>query len=76
MKGALVDLENPRGNSGEGIHDACCGAVWQAAVFGFAGLALTDEGFTTRPCLPDHWTRVAFKFLHKGEQVSVDLREE
>ena len=38
MKGALVDLEDQRGNSDEGIHDACAGAVWQAAIMGFAGL--------------------------------------
>ena len=76
MKGALVDLENPRGNSGEGIHDACCGAVWQAAVFGFAGLTATDDDYTTRPCLPEGWTRLAFKFLHKGKQISVDLRKQ
>ena len=74
MKGALVDLENPRGNSAEGIHLASCGAVWQAVVFGFAGLTLTDEGYVTRPCLPDGWTRLAFKFFHKGERASVDLR--
>lgn len=75
MKGALVDLENPRGNSAEGIHDACCGAVWQAAVFGFAGLTLTDDGYTTQPCLPDNWTRLAFKFLRNAEEYSVDLRK-
>jgi kojibiose phosphorylase len=76
MKGALVDLENPRGNSAEGIHLACCGAVWQAAVFGFAGLTLTDEGYVTRPCFPDGWKRLAFKFFHKGKRASVDLRRE
>jgi trehalose/maltose hydrolase-like predicted phosphorylase len=74
MKGALVDLENPRGNSAEGIHLACCGAVWQATVFGFAGLTVTDEGYTTNPCLPEHWTRLAFKFLRRGEEHFVDLR--
>jgi kojibiose phosphorylase len=75
MKGALVDLENPRGNSSEGVHLASCGAVWQAVVFGFAGLTLTDEGYITRPCLPDGWTRLAFKFFHKGKRASVDLRK-
>lgn len=76
MKGALVDLENPRGNTAEGIHLACCGAVWQAAVFGFAGLTLTDKGYITRTCWPAGWTRLAFKFFHKGERTSVDLRKE
>ncbi len=74
MKGALVDLEDPRGNASEGIHDACAGAVWQAAVLGFAGLRLTEDGFTTDVLWPNGWTRLAFNFFHKGEQFSIDLR--
>lgn len=74
MKGALVDLENLRGNTAEGIHNACCGAVWQAVVLGFAGLQLTGDGYTTNPSWPDGWTRLAFTFVHKGQQVFVDLR--
>ncbi len=75
MKGALVDLENTRGNTPEGIHDACSGAVWQATVLGFAGLRLTDGGYTISPCWPDGWTRLAFTCLHKGEPLHIDLRK-
>jgi kojibiose phosphorylase len=75
LKGALVDLENLRLNTAEGIHLASCGAVWQAIVFGFANLELTEEGYTTRPDWPNAWTRLAFKFFHKGQLVSVDLRK-
>ena len=75
LKGALVDIENLRLNTAEGIHLACCGAVWQAVVFGFANLVLTEEGHTTRPALPDHWTRLAFKFYHKGQLISIDLKK-
>jgi trehalose/maltose hydrolase-like predicted phosphorylase len=74
MKGALVDLENLRGNTPEGIHAACSGAVWQAAIFGIAGLRVTEDGYTTNPSWPDSWTRIAFHFKHKGELISVDLR--
>ena len=74
MKGTLVNLEDPRGNASEGIHDACAGAVWQAAVLGFAGLRLTEDGFTTDVHWPNGWTRLAFNFFHKGKQVSIDLR--
>lgn len=74
MKGALTDLEDLRGNAVEGIHDACSGAVWQAVIFGFAGLRLDDEGYTTTPTWPDGWTRMAFCFHHKGKPVQVDLR--
>lgn len=73
MKGALLDLEDLRGNSNEGIHAACSGAVWQAAILGFAGLRFTEEGYTTRPHLPDGWTRLAFKCFHRGQLLSIDL---
>lgn len=72
MKGALVDLEDQRGNTDEGIHDACCGAVWQAAVLGFAGRRPTDDSFTAAPSWPDGWARIAFNCFHKGKQVSID----
>jgi len=73
MKGALVDLEDLRGNANEGIHDACCGAVWQAAVLGIAGLCPTDDNFTTTPSWPDDWTRLALNSFHKGKLFSIDL---
>jgi kojibiose phosphorylase len=75
MKGALVDLENLRGNTPEGIHAACAGAVWQAIVLGFAGLKVTEDDHTVTPHLPPHWTRLAFNFFHKGELVNVDIRK-
>ncbi|HLQ28813.1 MAG TPA: hypothetical protein VK140_06200 [Ktedonobacteraceae bacterium] len=75
MKGALVDVENLRGNTSEGIHDACCGAVWQAVVLGFAGLCLTDDGYTTHPTWPDGWTRLSFTIQHKGKVCPIDLRK-
>ncbi len=74
MKGALVDLEDLRGNTADGIHEACAGAVWQALVLGLAGFRLTDDGYTTAPCWPDGWTRLAFNCFHKGQQISIDLR--
>ena len=75
MKGAVVDLEDPRGNSDEGIHCACAGAVWQAAILGFAGLHFTDDGYTTDPVWPEGWTRLAFTCFHKGKQLPIDLRK-
>ncbi|MEO7020809.1 MAG: glycoside hydrolase family 65 protein [Ktedonobacteraceae bacterium] len=74
LKGCLVDLKNLRGNTPEGIHLACCGAVWQAVIFGFAGLRLIDDGYTTAEHLPATWTRLAFSFLHKGHREYVDIR--
>jgi trehalose/maltose hydrolase-like predicted phosphorylase len=75
LLGALVDLENLRGNTPEGVHTACSGAVWQAAIFGFAGLRVTEDGYTTNPSWPDGWTRLAFNIQHKGKVISIDLHK-
>jgi trehalose/maltose hydrolase-like predicted phosphorylase len=75
MKGALIDIDNLRGNTPEGIHAACAGAVWQAAILGFAGLRATDNGYTTTPRLPEHWTRLAFTCQYKGQAFHFDLHK-
>jgi len=73
MRAALVDLEDVRGNTADGIHGGSAGGVWQAVVFGFAGLKVNDEGWHTEPRLPAHWRRLAFRFYHRGKLVEVDL---
>ena len=73
MLAARADLRNPRGNAGDGIHAASAGGVWQAIAFGFAGLRLTEDGYSLNPRLPQHWKRVAFSFCHKGEQHKVEV---
>lgn len=73
-RGNLVDLEDLRGNTAEGCHAACCGAVWQAIVFGFAGLRVTQEGYSIQPRLPATWQRLAFSFLHRGKREFIDIR--
>jgi len=73
MRAALVDLEDMRGNAADGIHGASAGGVWQAVVFGFAGLRLTADGYTLNPRLPASWRRLAFRFRHHGREVRVDL---
>jgi kojibiose phosphorylase len=68
MQAALVDLKDLRLNTEHGIHGATAGSVWQAVVFGFGGLYLTDQGLTATPRLPAHWQRLRFKLFYRGEQ--------
>jgi len=75
MHAALVDLEDVRGNACDGIHAASAGGVWQAVVFGFAGLRLTADGPVAHPRLPDHWTRLRFRFQYRGQWYDFDLQE-
>jgi kojibiose phosphorylase len=76
MLAARADLRNIRGNAGDGIHAASAGGLWQALVFGFAGLRLNPDGYTTAPCLPDHWQRLVFKFYQQGQQQIVDIQNQ
>ncbi len=76
MRAALVDIEDVRGNAAEGIHAASAGGVWQALVFGFAGLRWTETGeVAVAPQLPSHWRRLAFSVQVRGERHAFDLRE-
>jgi kojibiose phosphorylase len=73
MQAALVDLENTRGNAAEGIHGACAGGVWQAIVFGFAGIYFQDCQPVATPHLPSHWTRLAFRLHWRGTWYPFDF---
>ena len=76
LRASQADLQDVRHNAGDGIHGASAGGVWQAAVFGFAGLRLDRSGWKVEPRLPLHWTRLAFKFYHRGRQETVDIRRD
>jgi kojibiose phosphorylase len=74
IRAVRADLRDVRGNAGDGIHAASAGGTWQAVVFGFGGLRVTPEKWSTRPRLPHHWKRLAFKFFHRGKMQEVDIR--
>ncbi|MBN3906176.1 MAG: beta-phosphoglucomutase [Nostoc sp. NMS1] len=63
----MVDLEDNRGNTSDGIHGASAGGIWQAVIFGFGGIQITENGPVANPHLPDGWTRLKFK-LHWGDK--------
>jgi len=76
MRAALVDIEDVRGNTNEGIHAASAGGVWQALVFGFAGVHWTESGdLVAAPQLPPHWKRLAFAVQARGKRFTFDLRQ-
>ena len=74
LRAALVDLDDVRGNAADGIHAASAGGLWQAVVFGFGGLRLTDAGPVANPRLPPNWTRLKFRLQHRGQQYDFDLK--
>ena len=74
MRAARADLQDVRGNASDGIHGASSGGIWQAIVFGFAGLHIGEEHWEIHPCLPTHWKRLSFHFIHRGRIQSVDIQ--
>jgi len=73
IRAVRADLRDVRGNARDGIHGASAGGTWQAVVFGFGGLRVSDDGWTVEPRLPGHWKRLRFKFFFRGELQTVDL---
>jgi len=74
IRAVRADLRDVRGNAKDGIHAASAAGTWQAVVFGFAGLRVRPDGWSVNPRLPKGWTRLAFKFFHRGQLQQVDLR--
>ena len=76
MRAARADLFDVRNNAEDGIHGASAGGLWQAVVFGFAGLERTPEGWKTNPRLPDAWTRVSFKIMDHGKELHFEVKRD
>lgn len=76
QRAARADLHDVRGNAGDGIHGASAGGLWQAVVFGFGGLHLTEAGWAATPRLPKHWQRLRFTVQWHGQPQTFDLTPE
>jgi kojibiose phosphorylase len=74
MRAARTDLQDNRLNSKDGIHAASAGGLWQAVIFGFAGLVLEPEGYHFSPRLPAHWKRLAFSLQLRGQDLWVEIQ--
>ncbi|MDR1355439.1 MAG: beta-phosphoglucomutase [Propionibacteriaceae bacterium] len=74
FRAARADLFDVRHNVGDGIHGASAGGLWQAVVFGFAGLDVSGNNWRITPQLPAGWELISFAFRHAGvlHRVSVN----
>jgi kojibiose phosphorylase len=57
---AEIDLEDNMGNAAGGVHMGALGGLWQAVVFGVAGLQLREDGIAVDPHLLPGWVQMAF----------------
>ena len=68
-----IDLADNMANAAGGVHAAALGGLWQAAVFGFAGLHLTERGPEYHPNLPPHWAGLSMRFKWRGQTHELKL---
>ena len=73
---ASVDLGDTMGNVSGGLHMAALGGLWQAILFGFAGMSYSDDGLAFEPRLPKQWRSLAFPVRWRGSQLRVRIDRE
>jgi kojibiose phosphorylase len=68
-----IDLGNNMGNAAGGVHAAALGGLWQAMVFGFAGVRLQKDGISFSPNLLSHWTKLSFPLAWRRRKLRICL---
>ncbi len=63
---AEIDLGNNMGNAAGGVHAAAIGGLWQAIVFGFAGIELQPDGISLSPRMLPSWRSLTFPVQWRG----------
>jgi len=72
-----IDLDDTTGTTAGGLHLAALGGLWQAIVFGFAGVRVSGPGadvFVIDPHLPPHWRELRLKLRWHGRRVLLSCR--
>ena len=71
-----IDLTNNMGNAAGGVHAAALGGLWQAMIFGFAGLSLLPDGLSFTPHCPPEWQAFRFTVAWRGIRLRVEIQPE
>jgi trehalose/maltose hydrolase-like predicted phosphorylase len=61
------------GNAAGGVHMATLGGLWQAAIFGFAGITEQADGVMFAPRLPESWRSLRFSVCWRRRRLAVKL---
>ena len=56
-----------------GLHGTASGGAWMAAVFGFGGVHLSEQGLRITPNLPEKWQSLRFNLVIRGEVLRVTI---
>ncbi len=69
----FVDMADLHGNAADGVHVASTGGVWNALVYGFAGMRDYNGAITFDPRLPRTWESLIFRITLRGSRLKVVL---
>jgi len=75
IKSAFLDLQNIYGNTNEGIHIGNAGGLWQAIIFGFAGIKILNNILVVDPSLPLKWKKISFRIRYRGRKIKFEISQ-
>jgi trehalose/maltose hydrolase-like predicted phosphorylase len=70
---ARIDLDDLTGSTAGGLHVATMGGVWQAVVFGFAGVRAGPDCLRIDPRLPPAWDGLTIRLRYRGVPLRVQV---
>lgn len=73
---ASVDLEDTLGNATSGLHMSTLGGMWQAVVFGFAGVRPLRDALRIDPRLAPRWRRLSIPLMWRGVRMRIEATPE
>jgi trehalose/maltose hydrolase-like predicted phosphorylase len=71
-----LDLDDLTGTSAGGLHMATMGGVWQALVFGFAGIRPRGDVLVIDPRLPPGWRGLEVRLRFRGHACALHIEHE
>lgn len=72
---AMFDFVDYNKDSADGIHIGNFGGLWQAVVYGFAGLTLKDDELHFDARLPREWRELRFPIIFRGNRLTVRVTD-
>jgi trehalose/maltose hydrolase-like predicted phosphorylase len=73
---ARIDLDDLTGTTAGGLHLATMGGVWQALVFGFAGIRPRGDALEVDPRLPEEWRALELELSFRGSSISLRIEHD
>jgi trehalose/maltose hydrolase-like predicted phosphorylase len=66
-------FDDHNGDARGGIQIGNAGGLWQAVIFGMAGVELREDGIRIDPHLPLEWKRLSFHLAFRGNRFSIEI---